>query len=122
MVDLLASGNSGHPTSPGCHEESEARIAKVNYALYPAGLRKLLYPWPDPPTPVLLTGGGGQGLEGAAHDLTSLSHTLSLSQAVVDLLASGPKGRHEGPLLKALRERRDPKPRFLVIKTLNPKP
>ena len=30
-------------------------------ALAPAGLSKLVYPWPDPPTPLLLTGGAFRG-------------------------------------------------------------
>jgi len=61
----VVGGNRGRPGSPGCHEESEARMVKVNL-LPPAGLSKLLNPWPDPPTPLLLNlscGGSGRSLE-----------------------------------------------------------
>ena len=51
-------GDRGRPGSPGCRKESEARMVKVNFltlSARPAGLSKVLYPWPDPPTPLLLT-------------------------------------------------------------------
>jgi len=51
-------GDKGRPGSPGCRKESEARMMKVNFltlSARPAGLSKLLYPWPDPPRPLLIT-------------------------------------------------------------------
>ena len=60
----LLRGDRGRPGSPGCHEESEARMVKVNFLTLsdpPAGLSKLLYRWPERPTPLLLTWALGRG-------------------------------------------------------------
>ena len=61
----------GRPGSPGCHEESEARMVKVNLLTPPAGLSERLYPWPDAPIPLLLTDAGGGGGVTAADALRS---------------------------------------------------
>ena len=56
--DRGRAGNRGCLGSPERHEESEARMLKVNWLTLsapPTGLSKLLYPWPDPPIPLQLT-------------------------------------------------------------------
>ena len=56
----ISRGNRGRPGSQGCHEESEARMVKVNVltlSASPAGLSKLLYMWPDSPILLLLNAG-----------------------------------------------------------------
>ena len=54
---LFQLGNRGRPGTLGCHEESEARVVKVHSLTSSASqhwLKKLLYPWLDPPIPLLL--------------------------------------------------------------------
>ena len=49
-----AVGSRERSGGPGCHEEPEARMVKVNLLVLSAPPRQLLYPWPDPPTPLLV--------------------------------------------------------------------
>ena len=124
--DRGRAGNRGCLGSPGCHEESEARMLKVNWLTLsapPAGLSKLLYPWPDPPIPLLQTAKPGRqnspserGEESEARMVKVNLLTLSASPAglskllyswpdlPIPLLLSAPPGRQNPPFERGARD------------------